>query len=314
VLDLRHGAPVGQKFDLGLDHGFPATYMPRGSRRIGSIPRNDLVVVRFRKDGGCGNRPCARAYRRSRFRDLRSPADLVRMPPGTGRSWIPKRLGFAGGAGIGQELKMKHVFASIICAAGLTISAAALPAMADSTAPKHLRGEVETTGNQTFAMKPINGAEVPVIWDSQTKFGSLTAAKLSDIKQGMFVGTAAVPQPDGTQKAVEVHIFPESMRGTGEGFRPFPQVPKGTMTNATVTNMIGSTGTNEDGRTLTLTYKDGRQTVVVPKWAPIVLLAPGDASMLKPHAKVSVTGNTDPSGKFVATRILIGVDGTMPPI
>jgi hypothetical protein len=218
------------------------------------------------------------------------------------------------GQELGQELKMKRMLASVICAGGVALAAATLPAMADSTPPQHLRGEIEKTGNQTFEVKPTSGADVPVIWDSQTKFGSLTAAKLSDIKQGMFVGTAAVPQPDGTQKAVEVHIFPESMRGTGEGFRPFPQVPKGTMTNATVTNMLGSTSANENGRTLTLTYKDGKQTIVVPKWAPIVLLAPGDASMLKEHAKVSVTGTKDASGKFVATRILIGVDGTMPPI
>jgi hypothetical protein len=209
---------------------------------------------------------------------------------------------------------MKPILAAVVCATGIALAGASLPAMADSPTPQHLRGEIETTGNQSFEVKPTDGAETPVVWDSKTKFGSLTAAQLSDIKQGMFVGTAAIPQPDGTQKAVEVHIFPESMRGTGEGFRPFPQVPKGTMTNATISNMIGSTGTNENGRTLTLTYKDGKQTIVVPKWAPIVLLAPGDASMIKEHAKVSITGNKGADGKFVATRILIGVDGTMPPI
>jgi hypothetical protein len=204
--------------------------------------------------------------------------------------------------------------ASILCAGGIAAVTGILPAAADSPKPQHLRGEIETTGARSFDVKPIDGAETPVVWSDKTKFGSLTAAKLSDIKQGMFVGTAAIPQPDGSQKAVEVHIFPESMRGTGEGFRPFPEVPKGTMTNATVSNMIGSTSANENGRTLTLTYKDGQKTIIVPKWAPIVMLAPGDASMLKEHAKVSITGTKDAAGKFEATRILIGVDGTMPPI
>lgn len=206
---------------------------------------------------------------------------------------------------------MKLMIASAMLAA--TVALAGLPAAADS--PVHLRGEVDAVSGTSFELTPFGGRQTEVAVTSATRFASLKAAQLSDIKQGMFVGTAALPQPDGSLKALEIHIFPESMRGTGEGYRPFPQVKQGTMTNATVTNIVGSSGTTSDGgRTLTLTYKDGHQTVVVPPDAPIVLLGPGDASMLTPHTKVSVTATKDAAGKLTATRLLIGLDGATPPI
>jgi hypothetical protein len=206
---------------------------------------------------------------------------------------------------------MKRLIPSAILATSLAL--AGLSASADS--PLHLRGEIDAVNGQSFDLAPFGGAKTPVAWNDKTRFASLKAARLSDIKQGMFVGTAALPQPDGTLKALEIHIFPESMRGTGEGYRPFPQVKQGTMTNATVTNVVGTQGTTVNGdETLTLTYKDGHQTVVVPKDAPIVLLGPGDSSMLAPHAKVSVTATKDAAGNVTATRLLIGLDGTTPPI
>lgn len=206
---------------------------------------------------------------------------------------------------------MKYLIASATLAA--TVTLASLPALADS--PVHLRGEVDAVTGQSFELTPFDGKQTEVDWNQKTRFASLKAAQLSDIKQGMFVGTAALPQPDGTLKALEIHIFPESMRGTGEGYRPFPQVKQGTMTNATVTNIVAKSGTTTDGgKTLTLTYKDGQQTVVVPPDAPIVLLGPGDASMLTAHAKVSVTATKDAAGKVTATRLLIGLDGATPPI
>jgi hypothetical protein len=208
---------------------------------------------------------------------------------------------------------MKNLIASAMLVAALT--GTSLSAGADSSPPVHLRGEIGAVTASSFELTPFGGQQTEVDWNKATRFASLKAARLSDIKQGMFVGTAAVPQPDGTLKALEIHIFPESMRGTGEGYRPFPQVEQGTMTNATITNMVGSSGTTSDGgKTLTLTYKDGHQTVVVPPDAPIVLLGPGDASMLTAHAKVSVTATKDAAGKLTATRLLVGLDGATPPI
>jgi hypothetical protein len=207
---------------------------------------------------------------------------------------------------------MKRLIAPLMLAA--TVVAAA-SAGADSSPPVHLRGEIEAVSGSSFAFTPFDGQQTEIDWSKATRFASLKAAQLSDIKQGMFVGTAALPQPDGTLKALEIHIFPESMRGTGEGYRPFPQVKQGTMTNATVTNITAtSAATSDGGKTLTLTYKDGHQTVIVPPDAPTVLLGPGDASMLTVHAKASVTATKDSSGKLNATRILVGLGGATPPI
>jgi hypothetical protein len=203
---------------------------------------------------------------------------------------------------------MRRVFASLLFLGVFAASAAA------ESPPVHLRGAIQSVAGQSFSMT-AGGAPVSVKLTDQTRIASLETAQLEDITPGMFVGTAAVPQPDGTLKALEVHIFPEAMRGTGEGYRPFPQVPQGTMTNATISNIVGTQGAvTDNGLTLTLTYKDGTQTVVVPKGTPVVLLGQGDASMLKPKAKVSVTGSKDSSGALTATRILVGLDGATPPI
>jgi len=216
------------------------------------------------------------------------------------------------GRGGAEENSMKYLIASAVLA--VSVAATSLPAAADST-PVHLRGEIDAVSGSSFELTPFGGSKTEVDWSNTTQFASLQAAQLSDIKQGMFVGTAALPQSDGTLKALEIHIFPESMRGTGEGYRPFPQVKQGTMTNATVTNVTGASATTTNGgKTLTLTYKDGHQTVIVPPNAPIVLLGPGDASMLTPHTKVSVTATKDAAGKLTATRLLIGLNGATPPI
>jgi hypothetical protein len=203
---------------------------------------------------------------------------------------------------------MRRLFASLVLLGILTTAAAA-----DSPAV-HLKGAIRSVAGQGFSMSG-GSAPVSVKVTDATRITSLESAQLADITPGLFVGTAAIPQPDGTLKALEVHIFPEAMRGAGEGYRPFPQVAKGTMTNATITNIVGTQGAvTDNGLTLTLKYKEGQQTVVVPKGTPVVLLGKGDASMLIEGAKVSVTGSKDASGALTATRILVGLDGATPPI
>jgi hypothetical protein len=203
---------------------------------------------------------------------------------------------------------MRRLFASLVF-----LGVFATVAAADSP-PVHLRGAIQSVTGRSFSMSGGSSPVAVQVTDA-TKITSLETAQVADITPGLFVGTAAVPQPDGTLKALEVHIFPESMRGTGEGYRPFPQVTGGSMTNATITNILGTEGAvTDNGLTLTLTYKDGKQTVVVPKGTPVVLLGEGNASMLKQGAKVSVTGAKDAGGAVTATRILVGLDGATPPI
>ena len=205
-----------------------------------------------------------------------------------------------------KVVRLSALFAAVlVCTSG---------AFAADPAQVHLKGQITSVASSSFDMTSSTG-DVPVAWNAKTRIASLEPAKLADITQGMFVGTAAIPEPDGSLKAVEVHIFPEELRGTGEGFRPFPQLPQGTMTNATVTDIVGTQGSvSDDDLTLTLKYKDGEKKVRVPKGTPIVLLGAGDASLLKPQAKVSVTGARDGSGKLIASRILVGLDGVTPPM
>ena len=110
----------------------------------------------------------------------------------------------------------------------------------------------------------------------------ITRISLSDIKVGSFIGTTTVPGPDGEQNAVEVHVFPENMRGTGEGSRPYDLRPNSTMTNATVAETVAG----NDGHTLMVKYKDGEKKVVVSPDTPVVTYVPADKSDLKAGAKV----------------------------
>jgi hypothetical protein len=156
------------------------------------------------------------------------------------------------------------------------------------------------------------------------------AADLASIVPGSFIGTTAVAEPDGTLKAVEVHVFPESMRGTGEGHRPMEtEQPGSTMTNATVTSVAPaqaaprSTMTNAtvtsvapagSARRLTLKYKDGEQTVVVGDNVPVVTVEAGDPSMLVPGAHVVVNAARQLDGTLTTDRISVGKNGIVPPI
>jgi len=136
-------------------------------------------------------------------------------------------------------------------------------------------------------------------------------ASLADIKEGSYVGSAAMPQPDGSQKALEVHIFPEAMRGTGEGHRPWDLRPQSTMTNANVEQVV----TGVDGHTLSVKYKDGEKKLVVPPDTPIVTYVPGDKSELKPGAKIFIAAAAKQAdGSLQAPRVNYGKDGLTPPM
>jgi hypothetical protein len=137
-----------------------------------------------------------------------------------------------------------------------------------------------------------------------------TRASLGDIGPGTFLGTAARAQPDGTFRALEVHIFAESMRGSGEGHRPM-EAPGTTMTNASVDALVQRT----DGPLLTLKHKDGVTQVLVPPEAPIVRFDPGDPSLLVPGASVVVFRAVRAAdGTLTASRLTVGVNGTRLPM
>jgi hypothetical protein len=131
---------------------------------------------------------------------------------------------------------------------------------------------------------------------------------LADVKAGSFVGVGGMPQPDGSQRAIAVVLFPENMRGTGEGHYPFDFLPQSTMTNATVADVARSA----DGERLELKYKDGQKTIVVPADAPIVSLRPADRGLIGVGSAVSVFVE-ERDGKPIATRVNAGRNGFAPP-
>ena len=174
-----------------------------------------------------------------------------------------------------------------------------------------VRGTIEQVEGQTLMVKSRDGAELKVVLADNALIVGIVKASLSDIKPGSFVGVTGMPQADGSQKAVEVHIFPEAMRGTGEGHRPWDLRPQSTMTNANVEQTV----TGVDGQTLTVKYKGGEKKIVVPPDIPIVTYVPGDKRDLKPGVKIFIAAATkQPDGTLQAPRVNFGKDGLTPPM
>jgi hypothetical protein len=193
--------------------------------------------------------------------------------------------------------------------AGAVLVLAAAPALAQQAKTVRLRGTIEKVEGNTLVLKPGDGADLALTLAGNVQVVGVVKASLADIKEGSFIGSGAMPQADGSQKALEVHIFAESQRGTGEGFRPWDGAPNSTMTNGTA----GAAVTGVDGATITVKYKDGEKKIVVPPGVPIVRYEIGSQSELKPGAKVSVPFATKKAdGTFEASRINVGRDGLAP--
>jgi hypothetical protein len=174
---------------------------------------------------------------------------------------------------------------------------------------QRVRGTVEKVDGSTLLIKSAGGEVVLTLADNALVVG-VAKAGIEDIKEGSYIGSGALPQPDGTQKAVEVHIFAESQRGTGDGHRTnWDGAPGGTMTNGAV----GQTVSSVDGPVITVKYKDGEKKVIVGPNVPIVRYEIGDRSELKLGAAVSVVAATKkPDGTFTAGRINVGRGGVVP--
>lgn len=185
----------------------------------------------------------------------------------------------------------------------------AVPALSQAPQTVRLRGVIEKVDSKTVTAKSDKGDELKINFADKMLVVEVVKASLADIKDGAFIGSGAMPQPDGTQKAIEVHIFAESMRGTGEGFRPWDGAPNSTMTNGTV----GTTVTGVDGPVITVKFKDGEQKIIVTPDVPIVRFEVGDMSAVKPGAAFTVLRAVKkPDGSFDIDRINVGRDGVVP--
>jgi hypothetical protein len=185
--------------------------------------------------------------------------------------------------------------------------------------PMRVRGTVEQIDGAVMTVKSREGDTLKIKLADEGKVVALVKASLADIKPNAFVGSTAMPQPDGTWKAVEVHIFPEEMRGTGEGDRPYDYKPQSTMTNGTVNSLGNSTTTgtvaNEEGATtLTLNYKDGSKKIDVTPQTVIVSYMPGTREELKPGAIIYIPAATrQADGSLLTARVNVG-RGVAPPM
>ena len=218
--------------------------------------------------------------------------------------WLVHRLGQEGldtFRGNDMTRTIRRVLAGAIIAA--SCSAATAQTM-------RMSGTIETADGNVLSLKSSDGAEVKLTLTENAMIIAVVRASMADIKEGTFLGSAAMPQPDGSQKALEVHIFPEQMRGTGEGHRPYAPVPNSTMTNGAAS---GATVAGVDGSTMVVKYKDGEKKIVVPPNAPILRYEIGNKSDLKTGARFTVLAATKkPDGTLEANRINVGRDGVVP--
>jgi hypothetical protein len=177
--------------------------------------------------------------------------------------------------------------------------------------PMRVRGTVEQIDGAMMTVKSREGDTLKVKLADEVKVIALVKSSLADIKPNSFVGSTAMPQPDGTWKAVEVHIFPEEMRGTGEGDRPYDYKPQSTMTNGTVNSLAKTTMTgtvaSEEGTTLTLDYKGGSKKIDVTPQTVIVSYTPGTREELKPGASIYIPAATrQADGTLLTARVNVG--------
>ena len=192
---------------------------------------------------------------------------------------------------------------------GLVVSVmllTAVAAVAQQTPATRIRGTVEKVDGPAVTIKTSNGEVKTTLADKVDVF-AFAKASYSDIKQGTFIAVGAMPQPDESQKAIQVTIFPESMRGRGEGHRPWDR-PGSTMTNATVDNII----TNVDGQVATVKYKGGEKKIVITPEASIRTYATSDKAEIKPGTALSAFATKTPEGNLEITRVTLGRDGIVP--
>jgi hypothetical protein len=207
--------------------------------------------------------------------------------------------------------KISLLLPRVLVASLAVVSVLGSAAWAQQPPTVRIRGTIEAVDGATLMIKSRDGADMKVrMTDNVAVFGVVKTA-MSEIKPGSYIGVSAMPEPDGTQKALAVHIFPENQRGAAEGFRPWDLRAGSTMTNATVAETVGGT----DGQNILVKYKDGEKKVVVPPETPIVTFLVGDKSEVKPGAKIIIFGAVKKDdGTLEANRVNVGRDGITPPM
>src|SRR6266581_6609664 len=249
-------------------------------------------------------------------RNLRTlpEADLIANNPRTtgnrrGRGGLLIRSSGVSPATRFREDDMNQITRRAFGAAGFALLLVTSASFAQQPPPVRVRGTVEAVDGPVLTVKSRDGQTTyKVRLTDNAAVRGIVKAALSDIKDNSYIGVTGMPQADGSQKAVEIHIFPEPLRGTGEGHRPWDLMPNSTMTNATVAQMVK--GVN--GQEITLKYKDGEKKIVVVPETVIVTYAPGTKDELKPGAKIFTIASKKEDGTLEAASVSVGRDGIKP--
>jgi hypothetical protein len=199
---------------------------------------------------------------------------------------------------------------AVLAQAAWTPTAWTPSAWAQGAAPMRIRGTIEAVTEHSFKVKERNGATENIVLDDPLTVRTVRKLALSDIAKGSFVGIASKRLADGSLEALEVLVFPESMRGAGEGHRPWDLQPDSLMTNAAVDGVVESSG----GRELTLKYKDGSQHIKVPPSAPVVTFEPAQRADLKAGAPVFLSATRNAQQELHANSVTVGTNGVAPPM
>jgi hypothetical protein len=201
---------------------------------------------------------------------------------------------------------LTRTFATI----GLMLATSVVLAQAPTPNPVvRLRGSIESVAPGSVTLRERSGEVVTLVLPDNTPLTEVVPIRLESIQVGSFIGSAAMTRPDGSLEALEVLVFPESARGTGEGHYPWDLAPQSTMTNATVADLAVA----PNGRTLKLRYKDGEKTLNVPTTVPVVTFKPGGIDLIVPGARVLINAQVR-DGKPTALRVLAGRNGVAPPM
>ncbi|MBY5360425.1 hypothetical protein HFO97_10665 [Rhizobium leguminosarum] len=201
-------------------------------------------------------------------------------------------------------------FLTALTTGGLVALALSQAAQAQDAERIRVRGAIESLSGDTLVVKTREGNDAKVALKAGWRVGGIKKASVEDIKPGDFVGVASLPKGTGPDGAIEVLIFPASMKGTGEGNRPWDAQPNSQMTNATVSYAVKSV----DGHTITLTYEGKEKTISIADGTPIVTLASATKDDLKAGAGVVVTGEKAADGSISASQIAVGLNGVIPPM
>ncbi len=200
--------------------------------------------------------------------------------------------------------------ASRVLFAALLFAGWSAAASAQQPQPSRIRGTVERVDGETVQIKTRDGQDVTVHMPKEARVAGVAKIALSDVEVGSYVGATTTPGPNDTHLAVEVHLFPEAQRGTGEGSRPWDLRPNSSMTNGAVDQTVAG----NDGHTLIVKYKDGEKKVIITPDTAIVTYVPATQDDIKSGAKVFVVATKNADGSYEMSRVSVGRDGIAPPM